>query len=750
MKAWGARRRKLRSEARTPQGPDGRYPPGVTSTWRSAALALVLVLPTLGTDARAQAPAPKDSATDERARWTELAARCGEELAWAKDWEEAVARAKAERKAVLAVAWLYPGFDIPDASRTVFAMDSDVIELVNARCVPLALTADSAVPFAAEERYGLPPTAFGAALLLVTPDGEVLADTPHWQPAAAYDFLWSMLAAHPEFAGAERPRRLSDEERVTWHLARGEFSEASACVAELASARGYLLKARLLRLAHKLELALAAVAHARELERQAGEHPGRIPEAELDREELVLELARGHVGPARVLCERLVRADPARPEALEAAHLLGVLDFFAGERAEAERRWRALVAEHPESRWAVEAATALLAPEIQLGDFMLERASPELLESLADVPFSNPAPFANSAPFARPSKTEANRAIAGALGWLAAERRDDGSWIDPSELEGGPSAANSISVAVDVLAARALLAHRAHRPVDLERETSLALAAARASLAARSSTPTYMTYEVWSDALALERVVDLLEAGAGSTADKGAELRALGRDLARALAARQRTNGGWSYFQAATLEASAAKLEQSISFVTATVVLALTRALEAGVELDEEVLEHGLDALEAMRSSAGAFAYMLWSFQKRAPDEGKPAEAAGRAPLCELALLRGGRSDMKRMHAAVEQFFEHSAALAREVGKALMHSGTEGQGCHYVLYDYATAARAIAALPAAEQKPYRARLLALLDATRRTDGAFFDTPVLGPASGTALALLAFAELGADE
>ncbi|NOT31662.1 MAG: hypothetical protein HOP15_14540, partial [Planctomycetes bacterium] len=234
----------------------------MASTWRSASFALVLVL----ASSRAE-PAPQESTpqgataqdtnvqetnvqetnTDERAHWTELAARCGEELAWAKDWEEAVARAKAERKVVLAVAWLYPGFDIPNASRTVFAMDPDVIELVNARCVPLAITADSAVPFAAQERYGLPPTAFGAALLLVTPDGEVLADTPHWQPAAAYDFLWTTLAEHPELAGAERPRRLSDEERVAWHLARGEFSEATACVAELASARGYLLKARLLR-----------------------------------------------------------------------------------------------------------------------------------------------------------------------------------------------------------------------------------------------------------------------------------------------------------------------------------------------------------------------------------------------------------------------------------------------------------------------------------------------------------------------
>jgi hypothetical protein len=296
-----------------------------------------------------------------------------------------------------------------------------------------------------------------------------------------------------------------------------------------------------------------------------------------------------------------------------------------------------------------------------------------------------------------------------ALEWLVAERRADGSWPDPSEIEGTASVSNSISVAVDVLAARALLAHRDRSRSDVEHEAGLA--------------------------------VDLLEAGA-SRAD---ELRALGGDLGRALAARQRSNGGWSYFEAVSLDAAAAKPEQSISFVTATVAQALLRAAEAGVEIDIEVLERGFDALEAMRSEAGVFAYMLQFPQQRAPAVAV-AGAAGRAPLCELALLRAGRSDEPRLRAALEQFFEHSVTLAKEAGKALMHCGTEGQGCHYVLYDYATAARAIAALPEGERKPHRARLLALLDSTRRADGAFSDTPILGPASGTALALLALAAL----
>jgi hypothetical protein len=260
----------------------------------------------------------------------------------------------------------------------------------------------------------------------------------------------------------------------------------------------------------------------------------------------------------------------------------------------------------------------------------------------------------------------------------------------------------------------------------------------RASLGARGE-PYYMTYEVWSDALALELVVDLLEAGANEA--KKSELRALGAALARALAGRQRTNGGWSYFQAVSLDPNAAKPEQSISFVTATVAQALLRAKEAGVDIDAAMLERALDALAAMRGADGVFhLHACGARRSRRPAPRAPPAPPAAPAVRARAPARRQERPPARLHGALDRFFEHSAGLAKEAGKALMHCGPEGQGCHYVLYDYATAARAIAALPAAERKPYRARLVALLDATRRADGSFFDTPILGGASGTARGL----------
>lgn len=664
---------------------------------------------------------------DERAHWKELAARCGNELAWATDWDAASARARSEQKPVLVVAWLYPGFDIADGSRTVFAMDTDIIELVNERCVPLHLTLETRAALAQHVRYGLSESAFGSGLLLFAPDGALLADCAFLEPVAAYDFLCAALVALPEFGGAAAPKALPAEELALRHLARGELAAAAQLLAEPERARGFLAKARLLRRRHDGAGARAALQAAR------AHAPGELAPA-LALEALTLELSLANVPATRALCAELLDQHPEREEARAAEYVLGLLELAGGEGAAAETRWRALTREHADSRWARLAAAALLEPAAELASFRLVVPPVDLLATLATVPY------------AVPDEREAGAPAAEALRWLRALRRADGTWPDPSELGGGASASNAISVAVDVLAARALLAQDALERADVLREAGLALGAGRASLAQREQGPAYMTYEVWSDALMLELLADLLATEAkGLPVD---ELRALGGQLVAALEQRQRQNGGWSYFEAVSLEKDAAKLEQSISFVTASVVLALVRAHAAGIEFDEEVLSTGLDALEAFRSDEGVFAYMLWSFQRHADDE-EVAGAAGRAPLCELALLDAGRSDVERLRAALEQFFAHAETLAQETGKSLMHCGADGQGCHYVLYDYATCARAIAALPASERKPYRERLLARLASARRADGAFLDTPVLGPASATALALLAFAELGRD-
>ena len=76
-----------------------------------------------------------------------------------------------------------------------------------------------------------------------------------------------------------------------------------------------------------------------------------------------------------------------------------------------------------------------------------------------------------------------------------------------------------------------------------------------------------------------------------------------------------------------------------------------------------------------------------------------------------------------------------------------MHTGSGGQGSHYLMFDYATAAAAVADLPPNERAAFRPALLEEILACRLVDGSFLDNPMLGRPYGAAMALTAFERLG---
>ena len=100
--------------------------------------------------------------------------------------------------------------------------------------------------------------------------------------------------------------------------------------------------------------------------------------------------------------------------------------------------------------------------------------------------------------------------------------------------------------------------------------------------------------------------------------------------------------------------------------------------------------------------------------------------AAGRGPLCALALHRGDRADLDLVRKTLSIFDRHREALGRERQKALMHTGLDGQGSHYLMFDYATAAAAVRALPEAERGPRRRAVLEEILAARPARSTVLD------------------------
>ena len=657
-----------------------------------------------------------------------LAAKCGSEAEWAADWDEAMQRAGATGRHALVVVRSYPGFDLPDSTAFSTFMDEDVLALVRTRLVPLRLEAKSPAPIRDSASYGMSDSTFGVALLLVDANGRVLADTPHVDPEACLPWLKAQLAQHPEpapFPGAEDPL-----DEVELRMDRGELELAHTALDDLQieqepheRARALMLRARLHRLRHQGQEALTCLVEAREASPEAA--------ASIDCERAFLLLREGHPQEARALLETFIEdgEEEARPKAL--LLMATAVQFLDGVDA-ALPWWTQLTADHPDSRWAWEAAIRLENLELlkatqSAGALAWPR--PEVLVFLEE-------------PAAAPNGiAHVGKAPGIAARWLIHHQRDDGSWPSASDLRKSPDLPpDAIGAAIDALAARALL----QRGGDTQEAAEAALAFLRESDERQRSLDlpaVYMDYTAWSSWAQLELLADVL----ASDPEDADRLREFGARLVTDLEDRVRANGGWSYYLSGDSQGESA-VEQSISFTTAAAVIGLIRAKEEGIAVPSALIDGGLDCLEAMRAESGLFAYMLYHPSGRATHN-PAAGAAGRGPACELALWLGGRSSEERLAASLDLFIEHAPSLAAEVGKALMHAGVDTQGCHYPLFDYMMAARAAARLPKGQLERYRISVQDLLMRTRLADGSFQDTPIMGRVYGTAATLLSLHALG---
>jgi hypothetical protein len=205
---------------------------------------------------------------------------------------------------------------------------------------------------------------------------------------------------------------------------------------------------------------------------------------------------------------------------------------------------------------------------------------------------------------------------------------------------------------------------------------------------------------------------------------------------------KQRSGGGWSYYITTDLRNYDRPINQSISFYTAVALTALVETREAGFVVPEELIDTASGCLERMRNPDCTFEYMLFHDREDAPRNTPVPGAAGRGPLCALALLREGRGRLEDIRTTLDQFLDNRHYFAREHGKTLMHAGPHAQGSHYLMFDYANCAAAVRRLPKRERGKYRAPLLEQILGARTKTGTYIDNPMIGPHYGAGMALIA--------
>ena len=671
-------------------------------------------------------------AESEEQKLERLARRCASELDWAPSWSVAAERARDEGRLVLVYLRAYPGFQMSNDTLVTVFMDRDLEPLIQRRYVPFVYRKGMAAPFASPDAYGMSATTFGEALLLVSPDGEVrreiAASSLH---ASILDFLLAGLEEAPSMGLVDDEQvddELVDSEPVgaaqaTFEagrecLLRGEHARAERVAELLSGWRAAWLKGSLLRRERRGEAALAAFdAALRDCDDCA-------------RGSLALERAQVLLGLDRV--EAAVEAlapwlESGGALAAEAGVMTGLIQLSRAEREAARESWMGVVEQGEESRWAWMAAAFLRSTALEYAPaFSLAWPRESALRAQRQAA---PEPWA-------PGREREARA--GALEYLLASQSARGDWLCAADARGGEDRPRPLSLAVSAICTEALLPERGQARVEAALRAALPRLLASWRESQRQPAPSlFMDYSVWSDAYLLSCLGSCVLAGFGEADELRGAMAQVVADLAR----RQKSGGGWSYYLTSDLKSSADPYDISMSFTTAAILLGLWRAQEAEVALPEALLERALACLERMRNPNGTYTYMVSHADESLGRDLREGGAAGRGPACALALHLFGRCDLDELRLVLDMFARQRAGLAHERRKSLMHCGPEGQGSHYVFFDYMTAAAAIARLPAGERGEWRRMLTAEILAARNVDGSFVGNTMIGATFGTAAAAL---------
>ncbi len=397
--------------------------------------------------------------------------------------------------------------------------------------------------------------------------------------------------------------------------------------------------------------------------------------------------------------------------ATQARFLLGVVlrrqrQFAAGEQA-----WDQLIAKAPTHMLAFKVA----AEREGHGPFLraFEDFRPLPSAALTDATHGSQAPAA--------AYTRADL-LARSVRFLLEQQNEDGMYRDSWYDFGGTDSLPNVHMAVTSLVGWALVEARAHVPEAMRAGVDAALA--RIEVCARDERRIAEQDRdeiAWAHAYRLRMLCRWMQDGD----EVRSRLFGKAGDLVAALANLQEDSGAWFH-------------EYPNPFVIATVLLSLHAAKQHGLAVPEDVAQRGAEALLRCRAQSGAFPY---GFARKPPTNVNIIGAAGRMPLCELALLRWGKSDQKKLGLALQTAFEHHDVLAA-VRKYDDHADQHAYGGFFFWYDMRARSEAIAALT---DDKLRAEYQKLQDdlvlALPEIDGCFVDSHELGRCYGTAMALL---------
>ena len=351
------------------------------------------------------------------------------------------------------------------------------------------------------------------------------------------------------------------------------------------------------------------------------------------------------------------------------------------------------------------------------------------------------------------AKDELDRSIGRGVEFLVKSQNRDGSWGSATLTKGlniyapVPGAHHGFRAATTSLCVSALLETAPRGPGVPE-------ALDRAEIFLFSYLPRVRRgelnalYNVWAHAYAIQALVRMLErpgVPAGAEAEARRErIFELLRLQVRRLEQYEFLGGGWGYYEFEPFHFSRPAGDPN-SFTTATVLIALHEARNAGVEVPQKMIERGLAEVRRQRSPNFTYHYSRNWWQRPMGEINRPAGSLGRSQACNASLRIWGDTAVTDAVLAqwLDRLFARQGWLDMGRKRPVPHESWFYVAAYFYYYGHYYAAQCIELLPADQRPRYQQMMAVTLMGHQEKDGSWFDFPFYAyhKPYGTAFALM---------
>jgi len=354
-------------------------------------------------------------------------------------------------------------------------------------------------------------------------------------------------------------------------------------------------------------------------------------------------------------------------------------------------------------------------------------------------------------PVAVPERSAIEQAIGKGIAYLVGAQNPDGSWGSARNTKGlniyapVPGAHRAFRAAVTAMGISALLETGAgERNAEAEAARARAEAWLLENLPAVRRATGDAIYNNWAHAYGIHALALMLRRESDGL--RRVQILEVIQSQIDLLGRYESVDGGWGYydFRAQTKQPSSS----SISFVTATVLIAFHEAQDSGVAVPAKLVERAVAAINRQRKPDNSYAY--GEYLKMTPMRGinRPAGSLGRSQACNLALRLWGDETItdEVLHTWLDRLFARNGWLDIGRKRPVPHEAWFQVAGYFFYYGHYHAALCIENLPPGDVARHQHQLAAILLKLQEKDGSWWDFPLYDyhQPYGTAFALMSLA------